>query len=193
MYETYTDKDLIDAYNSMLEYSGEPSKDMKNAIELRGGMDWFKRKIESENRLKQETDRISKEVYSLVSPETNIEFITKVIKSDILTTDQLNELIEKKYNLYQNVVNNRRITQKTIAGCIIGIITGLLCGGFALQFLFKESMVLAFFCLILIYLFSYLIIWLLTKQRRSNWLVFLSCFLATVGAFILGLYLLGVF
>lgn len=193
MYEKYSDDELIEAYSSMIEYSGEINKEMSTEIEFRGGLESFKKKIEQKNIIVQETKRISAEVYSLTSPETNLEFIKKLITSNILTQEQLNELIENRFLQYQVINNDKAITPRTILGSITGIILSIILSSLLLFFVIKQLQGFFYVLLIPTYILNYFIIKFITKQTRVNWVIFVATFVATVASAIVSLYITGVF
>jgi uncharacterized membrane protein len=193
MYEKYSDDELIEAYLSMMDYSGEINKELSNEIESRGGLDDFKEKIKKKSNLDIEIMRISKEVYSLTSPETDVEFIKKAVTSDVLTREELDSLIESKFVYYQSINSNRAITQKTLAESLIGIVIAIIPGAVVLALLMNFITPIFLFFIVPVYIVNYLIIWLVTKKTRSNLAVFIATFIATIGSVILGIYLFGFF
>ena len=193
MYEKYSDEEIIEAYSSMLDYSGEISKEMSLEIESRGGLNTFKKKIENRNILTKEISRLSNEVYSLTSPDTNVEFIKTLIKSDILTREELNELIENKFSYYRAINTDRTVNSKTIIGSITGIVLGTILGGLLMHFLSKQIPGIYFYLIIPVYILNYFIIKVITKQSRANPVIFIACFLATIGATLLSVYISGKF
>ena len=193
MYEKYSDDELIDAYSSMLDYSGEVSSEMSNAIELRGGLENFKKKIERRKFLTEEINRISKEIYSLTSSETNVEFIKKFITSTILTKDELDQLIESKFSQYQSINENREINSKTFIISLAGMLTACIIGAIILSLLIAFLTPVFLYFIVPIYIINYLIIKFVTKKTRSNLVIFIATLLATIGSIILGIYLAGTF
>ena len=191
MYKKYSDEELIEVYSSMIDYSGELSKEMLNEIESRGGLEIFKKKILKNNILAQEINRISKEVYSLTSNETNIEFIKKFITSDILTENELNELVEKKFFSYELINKNKTINSKIIFSSFVAAITASIVGAIIFTLLIIYLTPVFIYFIIPIYIINYLIISLITKKTRANLVVFIATFLATIGSIFLGLYFAG--
>jgi len=189
-YLDYSDDELIEAYTAMMEYSGEPTTDMQIAIDQRGGIDHFKKKIELKQIRQKEFDRISKEIYRLVSNETSYEFVRKFINSDIFPEDELDDIVHKKFSQILQSKQNTAITSRTIWGCIIGMICGSIISSIVSVFLVQYSLPLTLL-VIFTYMICYLIIWLITKQTRNNILVFITAFLATVISLIADFYILG--
>lgn len=192
MYKKYTDEELIEVYTSMIEYSGKANTEVLQEIELRGGLDNFKKRIEYKATIEQEKNRISKEIFSLTSTATDAEFIKSLVTSDILTKDQVDELVENKFASFQALNKNRQINSKTIIGSVVGIIVGTILGGWLLYFISKKLDGVYYFFIVPVYILNYLIILLITKRTRTNLVVLLASILATIGALVLFLYMIGV-
>lgn len=192
MYKKYTDEELIEVYTSMIEYSGKANTEVLQEIELRGGLDNFKKRIEYKATIEQEKNRISKEIFSLTSTATDAEFIKSLVTSDILTKDQVDELVENKFASFQALNKNRQINSKTIIGSVVGIIVGTILGGWLLYFISKKLEGVYYFFIVPVYILNYLIILLITKRTRTNLVVLLASILATIGALVLFLYMIGV-
>ena len=190
-YDAYSDADLIEAYSSMMDYSGKPNEDMLIEIEKRGGMASFLKLIESKKTIQNEITRVTGEVYHLSSNTNDIDFIKNMISSDILSKKELDELIDKKFESHQAMLKDRSVNSKTIFGSMVGAIIGSLLGA--------AFWYLAFFCLreiyllitVPIYIVNYIIIKLITKQSRNNLLVFVVTLLATICSVILGFYFIS--
>ena len=192
MYKKYTDDELIEVYTSMMDYSGKADAEMLNEIELRGGLENFKKKIEYNTIVEQEKVRISKEIFALTSSATNAEFIKSFITSDILTRGQLNEFIETKFAYYQAAKKDRKVNSKMIIASLIGIIVGTICGGWILYFISKKLNGVYYIFIVPIYILNHLIILLFTKRTRTNLVVLSAGILATIGALVLFLNSIGV-
>jgi hypothetical protein len=189
MYQNYSIEDLIDAYTTMIEYSGKATDAMLSAIEERGGIESFKAQIELQKSGRLEINRITKEVYSLSSRETNVEFIKNLITSDFLSQKELDKLIETKFSEHQALLQNKAITSKTIIGGLSGAVISCIIGAIAFGFLMIYMTPMFFyFYILVVYIINYLIIKFITKQSRSNLAVFIITFFATIGSIILGLY-----
>lgn len=192
MYKKYTDEELIEVYTSMIEYSGKANTEVLQEIELRGGLDNFKKQIEYKAIIEQEKNRISKEIFSLTSTATDAEFIKSIVTSDILTKDQVDELVENKFASFQAFNKNRQINSKTIIRSIIGIVAGTILGGWLFYFISKKLDGIYYFFIVPVYVLNYLIILLITKRTRTNLVVLIASILATIGALLLFLYMIGV-
>jgi len=193
-YLDYSDDDLIEAYTSMMEYSGEITTEMQADIDRKGGIDNFKKKIELKLACQKELNRILKEIYDLVSNETNYEFVRKFISSDFFSEEELDEIVHKKFSQILQAKQNTKITSRTIWGCLIGMIFGSILSSIVSVFLVQYALPLTLL-VIFTYMICYLIIRIITKQTRNNILVFITAFLATIISLFLDFYILrpGIF
>ena len=187
MYTKYSDEDLIEAYTTMMDYSGKASKDMLHEIDQRGGMQKFLNQIASKRLYQTEIGRISKEVRLFSQKGIDKVGIMNEIQSELLSEEERVDLIAKKLFEYQAIAADRAINPRTISGSLLGLTIGSVLGaGFYLlslsifeQFTFRP--------LIGSYIICYLTIRFFTKQSRNNAFVFIASFLATVISALLAL------
>lgn len=191
MYEKYTDEELIVAYNDMMDYSGKISPDMEKIIAERGGIDNFKKLVSDKKKFNTEKARIKKEVNSLTTLETDIDFIKKLVSSEILTNEDLEIVITKTFHDCQSTLSNKRITTDTIVRSIVGLLIASVLGAvlWSCSILFLKK--IYFPILIPIYVFNYFIIYLFTRKTRSNVVVFIASVLAIIGSIVMGWYATG--
>ncbi|SHM86809.1 hypothetical protein [Flavobacterium saccharophilum] len=179
-YKNYSNEDLIEAYNTMLDYSGKASNEILLEIDKRGGLDVFLSNIEFNKSNKEEINRISQEVYNLSKDFNDLEFIKGLIKSETLEHNELDKLVTLKFEQNQAFLKNRKIDQKTIFGSLVGMIIGII---ISLIFYILVTSLLGkfvFYPIIGVYFICYQAIKLITKQTRDNILVFLSSFAGTI-------------
>lgn len=188
MYKKYNTAELIDAYQSMLDYSGKASTDMLNEIDNRGGLEVFKNEIAQRDQIQAEKKRISKEVFSLTSQETSLEFVRKLITSSLLSIEELDDIVAMKYREYIAYQKNKEITPKTIITGVTAAIVSALIGAIILILLFYFVTPVFLLFIPVIYILNYLIIHFITKQNRSNWVIFLITLIATIASFVLAFY-----
>ena len=140
---------------------------------------------------KKELARISNEV-NLLSRESDLEFIKRNIKSDVLSEDFLEKYIETKYNEHQHMLADRKIDSKTIVGTLLGLFLGTIIGSL---FFVTVSVLLNhvyYFLLITVYIIVYYTIKLITKQSRNNAVVFIGSFLGTLLVLLITFFLVGI-
>lgn len=179
-YKNYSNEELIEAYSTMLDYSGKASNEILLEIDKRGGIDDFLTKIEFNKSNKEEINRISQEIYNLCKDFNDLDFIKGLIKSEILETNELDNLVTLKFNQYQAFLKNRKIDQKTIFGSLVGMIIGII---ISLIFYSLVTFLIGkfvFYPIIGVYFICYQTIKLITKQTRDNTFVFLASFIGTL-------------
>ena len=180
MYRKYSDEDLIEAYSTMMDYSGKANSEILIEIEKRGGLENFLREIEIQKLNQTEIGRIIKEVRLLDSKGLGKNAIKEALESNILTKSELDDLIERKLVEHQAIIADRTITYKTIFGSVLGMILGSILGCVFLISAISFFGELVFFPLVGVYIICYFTIKFFTKQSRNNAVVFIASFLSTV-------------
>lgn len=184
IYQNATDEELMQAYTSMMDYSGKITAELRAVIDAKGGLAQFKQQIEFRKRHLAEINRVAREVRELTSPEVDIEFVRKLITSSDLSTEALDALIELEFARWREYERDQKITSNTIVVSLVGVVVGIVVGT-ALLFLSVLLLKhLFYFLLVPVYIVNYLIIRLITKQSRNNPAVFIACLAATIGALI---------
>jgi hypothetical protein len=188
-YSKYNFKELADVYTTTFANYGKIDGELLEEINNRGGEITFKALLENEKILHNERQRIVDETIGLITPETDIEFVKKLISSDLISKAEVDALVESTAASTIKYQINKKITSKTIVGCIIGGGVGYLLG---LGLLFLQAIYLKdvyYLSLILIYIVAYVLIRLITKQNASNIIVFISALLTTIFSFVTFLFL----
>ena len=193
MYSKYTTDELIEAYNSMLDYSGQLSPELSQEIELRGGIKSFKNLIARKKIVDEEIKRLSAEIFSFVNTDVDIEFIKGRIKSEVLSEQEVNNLIESKFYSFKKYKVDQSISKDVYIQSLITTLAASVIGGMALALLVYFITPIFLYFIIPIYLIDYLIIHLITKKTRRNIIVFISILVSTIISIILGVYLAGMF
>ncbi|MCL9805574.1 hypothetical protein NAT51_08570 [Flavobacterium amniphilum] len=191
-YSKFSYDDLIESYANMIAYSGKVEPEIIQEIENRGGLDKFLRAIDNNKKHRVEVDRIIKEVFELSSDFKDLEFIKQFIKSDVLRHDDLNDLIERKFEEHQKMTADKKINSKTVFGSLLGILAGSLLGFlflFLSTFIFGGIVSYLFFFVMFI---CYSSIKFITKQSRNNAVVYVVTFIATVISVLLSFIATGV-
>jgi hypothetical protein len=185
IYRKYSDEDLIEAYSTMMDYSGKPTKEMLTAIETRGGLEKFLNELEFKRIHQSEIGRIRKHVHELCKKGLTLDSIKSSITSETLSENEVDSIIQKRFDEYQFHVSDTKITAKTIYGSLFGFILGTLLGSLFLTLVYSFFATLIFFPIILTYIICYFTIKFFTKQSRSNAVVFVASFLATIASALL--------
>ena len=184
-YSKYSDDDLIESYTTMIDYSGKADDALLKEIEHRGGIDSFLKRIENKKTNHKEINRIVKEVHTLSKDYSDLEFIKKFISSDILSQQELDELVAIKFKEHQDMLVDRKIDSKTIIGSVIGTLIGSFLGFLFLVLCLYLFDAFLFFTIVGAYIICYVAIRLITKKSRNNAAVFIASALGTIIATIL--------
>ncbi|MBS1732662.1 MAG: hypothetical protein JST02_05145 [Bacteroidetes bacterium] len=193
MYSKYTTDELIEAYNSMLDYSGQLSPELSQEIELRGGIKSFENLIIRKKIVDEEIKRLSTEIFSFANTDVDIEFIKGKIKSEVLSKQEVNNLIESKFYSFKKYKVDQYISKDVYIQSLIATLAASVIGGMVLALLVFFITPVFLYFIIPIYLIDYLIIHLITKKTRRNIIVFISILVSTIISIILGVYLAGMF
>jgi hypothetical protein len=190
-YHNFSFKELADVYTTTKANYGKIDGELLAEINARGGEEVFQLQLASSQQIHKEKQRIIQETNQLTSAETNVELIKQLVKSDILSKAELEDTIEKAFANSRWYDENKRITLKTVTGCIIGMTCGIILGN---GLLFAEIYFLQaiyYFSLVIIYGITFYITRMITKQTASNLLVFISCLVAPIAAMIIFFQLTG--
>jgi hypothetical protein len=187
-YSKYSDEDILEIYNSMLEYSGTADKDLMNEIENRGGLEKIKLNETDRNIVPGEVKRINNFVLHSYKMEPDHDRIRNAISSSVLSPDELSQVIDAALLNAQAYYNDKKIDTGTIIRCLIGVAIAAVAGAWFWCFSIMITGEMMYVLIAVIYLISYLIIRLLTRKSRNNVLVFLAGFIATLIAIPLGLW-----
>jgi len=179
-YKNYSDEDLVEAYSTMIDYSGKASNEILIEIDNRGGLNAFLENIEFNKSNKQEINRISQEIYALNNDFHDLEFIKSFIKSDTLTPEELDDLITLKFHQHEAFLQNRKIDQKTVFASLVGMIIGIIISLAFYIFVIYLLDRFIYYPIIGVYFICYQTIKLITKKTRDNTFVFLTSLAGTV-------------
>jgi uncharacterized membrane protein HdeD (DUF308 family) len=116
----------------------------------------------------------------------------KTTKSDILSQEELHEIVDDEYAVVENELEDKKITGKTIAGSILGGGIAAIVGGilWSLQLIFSGRIYyLLFVGLILL---CYGIIKGITRQSKNNMAVFIATAVSVVLACAIGWFIYSI-
>lgn len=97
MYTKFSESELIEAYLTMVDYSGKANSEMLQEIENRGGLDKFLETIKQKEINKRESDRVLNLIIQYNKEGLTFEEINQKIVSEIWTEQHLNAFIENRY------------------------------------------------------------------------------------------------
>src|SRR4051794_25312983 len=119
-YSASTDEELYKMYVTIDDYTGEAKEAIDLEIQRRGGIDVLKNNVRQKQEIINEEIRIQEEAGKLYFSGSDAGLIKKMINSDILTREQVEELIDNKIIQIQYSVEDQKIKPRTIFGSIIG-------------------------------------------------------------------------
>lgn len=191
MYTKFSESELIEAYSTMIDYSGKANSEMLQEIENRGGLDKFLETIKQKEINKRESDRVLNLIILYNKEGLTFEEINQKIVSEIWTEQHLHAFIENRYVRHQLYLNDKSVDREVISGSILGILIASLAGGaiWISSFLILKSVFYP--VLVLVYLICYLVIRGLVGKSRNNIVVFIASFISTIISFSLGFFILG--
>ena len=193
MYKNYKDEDLVRAYSTMMATSGSISSDLAEVIETRGGIDYFKRIMELRKNAPAEISRLQNEVCSFTTPETNYEFVRKLISSPYLSVEDLDIFVKRIFEEQKASQADRAVTQTTVVKSFIGLLLGSLAGSlfwWFILYMFKQPFV---FVIPIIFMIGYFIIKLFSKQSFKNPVVLIASLLSAGISLVAGHFLFQAF
>jgi len=179
-YRKFSYDDLIRSYTNMITYSGEIDPDILKEIENRGGLAKFLIAIENNKNHRVEVNRIVQQVFELSKDFKDLEFIKQFVKSNVLTKDDLDDLIERKFDEHQKMLSDKKINSKTVVGSLIGIFIGSLLGFLFLLLSIVIFGGIVFYLFFFVAFICYFSIKFITKQSKNNSVVFIASFIATI-------------
>lgn len=192
-YEECSDVELYQMHSRIDDYSEEAQEALKYMIENRGGLEKLLEKYQYQVKIENEKERIRQETERLYVNDANVDFLKNLITSNLLTSQEIQQIIETKFSELRLAHEDVKIKPRTVFGSLIGGILGSLIGGiiWGLQMIQMHRM---FFILIAgLFFISYGLIRLFTKQSKSNTVVLIGSVLSVAGALLIGELLFAMF
>lgn len=180
MYDKFTNDELIEAYTTMIDYSGKADDSILKEIEQRGGLPTFLQEIEQKKMNKNESDRVLNELIKLHQEGFSLDEIKTNITSEIWTKQHLNAFIESRYVRHQLFLNDKSIDRELITKSLIGMALASVAGTGILLLMVVVFKIYNLGLLVPVYFVSYLIIKGYTGKTHNNGIVFLAGLLATI-------------
>lgn len=192
-YSKYTSKELLAIHLNISKYSEEARKALEVVSQKRGGWQEIELKVKKENEIDKEIERVSNEVKALSSAYTDLEFLKNHIKSDVLTPDLLDIIINEANQEKQKEIKDSKVNTRTIIGSLFGTLLGSVLGGviWGLQLITMGRMF--YLLIVLLVLINYGSIKLITKQSKKNLVVMVAVVIGTLISVWLGFQLYNLF
>lgn len=180
MYNKFTDDELIEAYTTMMDYSGKADESILKEIDHRGGLEKFLKEIEQKNINKAESDRVLNELIKLNKEGFSLDEIKSNISSELWTKQHLNAFIENRYIKHQLFLNDKSIDKELILKSILGIAIASFAGTGLILLIVIVFKFAHFGLLVPVYFLSYMVIKGFTGKTHNNGIVFIACLIATI-------------
>src|SRR6185369_4582293 len=97
LYRNYSDQELLNLVSNNEGYSEEAKVIIYKVVEEKGGIEKLQQNLNEKIIIDKEIFRIRLEVRKLFSPETNAEFVRKLLSSDILPKEQLDATVDEEF------------------------------------------------------------------------------------------------
>ena len=188
-YQSSSESELINIYNNKEGYTDEAKKALQIVIEEKGGLRVLQERHQNLIEIEEEKEQLKKEILKLKAEKLNNDEIKLKIKSNKLSEGDITELFNQTFQEFEGQERDLEIKPKTIIGSLTGGIIGGTIGGilWGLQMIYSAHIFFIFgFGLFVI---SYGMIKLLTKQSISNGAVLVSVILSVIYALVLGFFL----
>src|SRR6185369_11161617 len=128
-YDAYTDEQVFEVYTSIDTYSNEAKEALNIVIAKRGGLEKLIESEKERNARSKEIERIKLEVTRLSTPDTDDSFLKKIVTSNILSNEEVDEIVDNTLKLASREKEDKEIKPRTIWGSIIGGGVASLVGG----------------------------------------------------------------
>lgn len=188
-FQNYSDDELYNISSNIDGYSEEAQSALKKVIESKGGLDRLTTSIDEQKKIATEIKRIQIETNKLGSGGFDEEFIKKTATSNILSKEQVQEIIDKQYDHLTAEVEDKKIDPQTIGRCVAGgIISSLVCGiAFGTFIIFTGA--ISILIIIGLALACFAIVKAIVKKSSNNSAVILTTLISFIIAFTVGYFL----
>ena len=180
IYKNFNEKELLIAYNELLDNSGKINSDMQEILTERGYGEEFFAKASHVKVIIKEQGRIAFEIKKLVEQDMCFEDIEEKISSEVSEKDELFDFISHKYVGFRIKKYNSEVDRETLNKSFTGLIVGTFAGVLFLYLVINAFRGFVFYLLIPTYFICYWVIKTITRKTRQNVAVFISTILATI-------------
>jgi hypothetical protein len=192
-YEKYSDEELFSLIKNKDEYNEVAQEALDNVLAKKGGIDTIINRLEAKAVIEEEKKKLTKEITLLSRNGVDASFIKKTTHSAILSSQQLEDLIEINVLKAEAHVEDLKVNGDTISKSVIGFgLASLIGGAFAsLQYLYLGATHILL--IIGLALVCYAKVKLVTKKSYNNTAVLIASFLAFLFSNIIGYVALSIF
>jgi hypothetical protein len=188
-YDAYADEQVFDVYASIDTYSNEAKEALNIVIAKRGGLEKLIEREKERNARSKEIERIKLEVTRLSTSDTDDSFLKKIVTSNILSNEEVNEIVDNTLKVASQEKEDKEIKPRTVWGSIIGGGIASLVGGslWGLQLIYSKKVFIIL--LIGLVLLCYGIIKFSTRQSNKNVVVLITTIVSVLMAIIIGQFI----
>ncbi len=185
-FNKYTDEELAQMLHSIEGYSNEAKEALHHVIETKGGMNRLSDSITKSQQVANETKRVEKEIYELTKGGFDQEFIKKAVSSNLLSDENIQEIISKHYTYATNDIHDKSVDKQTIGRCVMAGIIATLVSGCALGALLIFTHAIHALIFVGVALLCYAVIYGVVKKSKNNSAVIVTTIISTILAIALG-------
>lgn len=185
-YQQYSEEELYQMTKNISGYSEEAQSALQKVIIARGGYDQLNESIAKKKVIADEIKRLQDETSKLGFGGVDEEFIKKTATSDILSKEQVQQIIDQQYRRVNTEMVDKKVDQQTIGRSVIGgIVSSLVCGIVFGIFLIITGAISPVIIVGLL-LACFAIVKLIVKKSGNNSAVILTAFIAFIASFLIG-------
>ena len=188
-YSSFSDREILDVYQSMIGYSGKAEEDILVEITARGGLNLINQNEEERLKNPREVHRIQQEVEILIRQRLDDTQIRERITSRILDSFELDAAINSAITVAKSNLKDSKISSRTIIGSLIGMTIATCIGVGIIWLSMVQTNDVNAVAQISTFPIAYGIIYLFTRQSENNLVVFLASFLSACLSIVIGLIL----
>jgi hypothetical protein len=185
-YESYTDEELYAIYANISGYSADAQKAFDVVLQKRGGIEKIVSSLNEKQHIQNEIRRIEKETEESVKNGFDAVFIKRSISSTILSAAEVDSIVNRKFELVDAEIADKKITSKTITGSIAGGLVASLVNGAAWGLILIYTNTYSPILFIGSLFTCYAIVKLFTRQSGKNAVVLITSIIAAFLAFAVG-------
>ena len=185
-YQKYSDKELLDVYLKIDEYSDEGKEALQLVLKSKGGIDNVKDRITKQLEIDSEVERIKEEIKELLIQGRNTKHIEANITTNYITKTHLDEIIKEISAELELEKSDKQIKPRTIIGSVIGGFIGGTIGGIIWGVQMVHSNHIFLILGIGLVMLSYAFVRLFTQQSKKNKIVLVMTAVSVIYALILG-------
>jgi hypothetical protein len=113
-YESYTDEELYAIQANISGYSADAQKAFDTVLQKRGGIDAVINRLKEKQAIQNEIRRIEQETAESRQNGFDETFIKKSISSAILSAEEVDNIVNRKFELVDAAIADKKSLQKQL-------------------------------------------------------------------------------